>query len=300
MLKINKINACFLTTALTIFGSLVTEANEAIININNAGFEDASGDGGNGYLSTLADWTEEESGDSYTGVFVDNNGNLHVPEASRTLCLQGPGTAAVNQNLNRNWSSSDIFTLDMIAMNPRWWDGNNTFIVELRQADGTVLWDSGNQNVGGTVTTTSPATYTGTGHIFSWDIDASTFAGAGVVENSQLNVRIAYVSGGPVFADNVSLSVVYEPSSAAPTLTMVYAPDAAPNPTVTLTWSKFGAASYIAKYSTDMSDWGSDLGDAITAADDENPTDADHITATFQLIGGLENEPKMFFRIEDE
>jgi len=88
--------------------------------------------------------------------------------------------------------------------------------------------------------------------------------------------------------------------SAAPTLTMVYSPDAEPNPTVTLTWSKTGAASYIAKYSPDMSNWGNSLANGITADVDENPEDLDHITATFELTGGLENEPKMFFRIEEE
>ena len=242
-MKNSKINVHSLTTALVIFGSLAGGTHATVININNAGFEDATGNSGNGYLSTLADWTEEDA----ANVHVDNNGALHVPEASRTLYIES-GTGAVNQSLNHNWSSGDTFTLDMIAMNPRFWNSNNTFIVELRQADGTVLWDSGNQNVSGTVTTTSPATYTGTGHIFSWNIDASTFAGAGVIENSQLNIRIAYVSGGPILADNVSLTVVSEPSTTAlMTLTIGYAPDAEPNPTVTLTWSKTGAASYIAK-----------------------------------------------------
>jgi hypothetical protein len=93
------------------------------------------------------------------------------------------------------------------------------------------------------------------------------------------------------------VAAVPEPPS---TLTMVYAPDALPNPTVTLTWSKTGAAHYIAKYSTDMSDWGADFDDNITAVNDENPDDPDHITVTFELTDGLENEPKMFFRIEEE
>jgi len=110
----------------------------------------------------------------------------------------------VNQDLSHNWSSSNVFTLCLIAMNPGWSDNNNTFKVQLRQAsDDTVLWDSGDQNVGGTVTTTGPATYTGAGHLLIWTIDASTFTAG--TENEQINIRIAHVSGGPVYADDISL-----------------------------------------------------------------------------------------------
>ena len=43
-----------------------------------------------------------------------------------------------------------------------------------------------------------------------------------------------------------------------------YALDPELGPTVTLTWSKSGAASYIAKYSRDLIDWGADMGDGLT------------------------------------
>ena len=76
----------------------------------------------------------------------------------------------------------------------------------------------------------------------------------------------------------------------------VYLDDATPNPTVTLTWRHSGAASYIAKFSPDMKDWGADLDDELTADRDENPADADHITVTFPLLGDAE---KLFFRIEE-
>lgn len=68
---------------------------------------------------------------------------------------------------------------------------------------------------------------------------------------------------------------------------------------MTLTWRKTSAASYVARYSTDMTGWGSDLDDGITADVDENPGDADHITVTFPLINGLENETVLFIRIEE-
>jgi len=178
--------------------NFTTRVMPTVINILNAGFENVSNAATNGNWHDMDDWTQEESGPQ---VYVDDNGTGWVPEPSRTLYF-GPG--AVHQNLNHNWSPSNVFTLGLIAMNPRWSDSNNTFKVQLRQAsDDTVLWDSGDQNVGGTVTTTAPATYTGTGHVFSWSIDASTFTAG--VEGEQINIRIAHVSGGPVYADDISL-----------------------------------------------------------------------------------------------
>ena len=71
--------------------------------------------------------------------------------------------------------------------------------------------------------------------------------------------------------------------------------------TVALTWRKSGAASYIAKYSTDMTDWGSDMGDGFTEALDEIPGDPDTITVTFELVDfSIDNETELFFRIEEE
>ncbi len=68
--------------------------------------------------------------------------------------------------------------------------------------------------------------------------------------------------------------------------------------TVTLTWRKNGAASYVAKFSLDMTNWDSDLDDGITAESDENPEDTDHITVTFPLEGVLGDAEELFFRIE--
>ncbi len=78
-----------------------------------------------------------------------------------------------------------------------------------------------------------------------------------------------------------------------------YAPDADPNPTVTLTWRKSGAATYIAKYSFDMIDWGADLDDGITEEDDENTEDTEHITVTFPLEDDRADAEALFFRIEE-
>ena len=68
---------------------------------------------------------------------------------------------------------------------------------------------------------------------------------------------------------------------------------------VTLTWPKSGAASYVARYSFDLTNWEGDLDDGLTANDDERPDDPDNITMTFGL-SGLGADGKIFFRIEEE
>ena len=74
-----------------------------------------------------------------------------------------------------------------------------------------------------------------------------------------------------------------------------YAPEAN---TVTLTWRKTLATSYIAKYSLDMTGWEGELDDDITADRDENPEDVTQITLTIPLPVILEDAPGNFFRIE--
>jgi hypothetical protein len=78
-----------------------------------------------------------------------------------------------------------------------------------------------------------------------------------------------------------------------------FKPEAIPSPTVTLTWSKTRAVSYVARFSPDMSNWGSDLDDGVTVDRDENPDDVNHITVTFPLNGPLDNATELFFRIEE-
>jgi hypothetical protein len=74
--------------------------------------------------------------------------------------------------------------------------------------------------------------------------------------------------------------------------------EASPSPTVTLTWRHDDTVSYAAKYSQGLSDWSRDLDDNITPDRDENPGDSDHLTVTFPLPDGLEEEARLFFRIE--
>ena len=75
-----------------------------------------------------------------------------------------------------------------------------------------------------------------------------------------------------------------------------YAPEAEPNPTVTLTWRNSGAKFYIAKYSLDMmtEGWDADLDDGI------EPDEGETTTKTFELPENLWIEGDVFFRIEEQ
>ena len=97
-------------------------------------------------------------------------------------------------------------------------------------------------------------------------------------------VRFGGVSGPPISFDITEIE---------------YTPDPESNGTVTLTWPKTGAASYIAKFSLDLSDWSGDLDDGVTDERDENPGDTEHITVTFPLEGVQPDTTRLFFRIEE-
>jgi len=206
--------------AMGLLGLTVGSAGAASITILNPGFEDASGPAGNNNMTVVGDWTEENAG----GVYIDgiNPSTSWKPEPDRSLYLSA--NTAVNQDLAATWSATDVFTLGVIGQNAGWVSGTTEFRVQLRQTDATVLWDSGAVDVTGTVINNNQ--YAGTNHIHSWTIDASTFSGGGVVENSQLNIRIAHVSGTP-YMDDVTLetSGVVPPSEGgdtfADTITLV-------------------------------------------------------------------------------
>jgi len=79
-----------------------------------------------------------------------------------------------------------------------------------------------------------------------------------------------------------------------------YAPDADPNPTVTLTWTSQPGTTYSAFSTLDLSDWSNELADSLGAAEDENPDDGNHIIVTFSLENGLEDATDLFLRIQEE
>jgi hypothetical protein len=80
-----------------------------------------------------------------------------------------------------------------------------------------------------------------------------------------------------------------------------YAPDADPNPTVTLTWRSRPNTLYRVMRSTDLSDWTNELVDSIGSEQDENTEDGAHITFSFDLVDeGLDSETDLFFRVEEQ
>jgi len=183
------------------------------IAITNGDFEATGGATTGVNWNTVHNWTEEVGGAGPE--YVHFSGTAWTPQATQVLYLNAT-SAAVNQDLSHNWASTDVFTLAFDAYEPGWRiaTAGDAIRAQLRETDGTVLWDSGSLNLDGTVTgSENNFSFTGTGHQYSYNIDASTFAGVGgAVEGSTLNLRMAFV-GGVAFADNVTLDVIPEPST---------------------------------------------------------------------------------------
>ena len=184
------------------------------IAIANAGFEEASGDVGKGNFTNVTDWNEQSEVD----VFVFKGGREWQPEADGVLYLNST-RGAVHQDVDHHWSPDDAYTIELVAFEAGFRVGTvgDAVRVQLRQADGTVLWDSGPVDLDDTLTG-SPGNfaYTGSDHRHTWDIDASAFSSiADAVEGSGLNLRIAGI-GGAVFVDDVALSVAIGGDAAPP------------------------------------------------------------------------------------
>ncbi len=127
--------------------------------------------------------------------------------------------------------------------------------------------------------------------------NATHYGWADITYNDALNTATLHAFG---YNDTPEAASAPPTDSAPAPLTITKFEHDTDANTVTLTWRKTTATTYIVKYSTDMSDWSQDLDDGITAADDENPEDTDHITVTFTLFETLTEEPDLFFRIEEE
>jgi hypothetical protein len=198
--------------ALGIMGLTAGPVGAASITIANPGFEH----GNNGqtpppHNTQVVDNWDQETG----GIYIDNR-NDYKPPTDPGPCLYFGAGRALNQDLSYNWSARETFTFGIIGQNPTWSGGTTKFRVELRETDGTVLWDSGELDVTGTVNTGTKL-YTGTDHIFSWDIDGSTFVGVpGRAAGSQLNIRLIGVAGSP-YLDDLTLSTDLADTT-APTL----------------------------------------------------------------------------------
>jgi hypothetical protein len=149
-----------------------------------APFFDEDGASGSPAWHWVTGW--DEGGASYYGT-SSAPGYLYMdgPDGS------GAGAGWVSQNLSYNWTAGDFFTLGIKGN--QGWRAGGTFKIQLREADGTVLWDSGTTSVNSIWQN------------FSWNIDASTFSGAGVTPGSQLNIRIECPANS-VYLDDVTLS----------------------------------------------------------------------------------------------
>ena len=70
---------------------------------------------------------------------------------------------------------------------------------------------------------------------------------------------------------------------------------------VALTWNSQPSSSYRVVGSTGLIDWNHLFGTGIGTAQDQNPSDGDFISFSFNLNSFLlQNEPKLFFRVEEQ
>jgi hypothetical protein len=143
----------------------------------------------------VPDW--DEGGDSY--VEPSNAATYGWSGAGRVLYMDAGGW--VDQNLIYNWTASEVFTLG-IKGNQGWRSGGS-FKIQMREADGTVLWDSGTIPVTSTVSN------------FTWTIASSTFTSG--TPGSQLNLRIECLSL-TAYLDDVTLSTFSADDTTPPTL----------------------------------------------------------------------------------
>ena len=148
------------------------------------------------------------------GITYDTSGTQWAPDASNKVQFENTNPSGViYQDLSHNWAATDVYTVGLWAYDAGWRvsQTDTGVTVSLLQTDGTTLWNSGTLGVDGTVSgTQNNLAFTGTGHIHSFTVDASDFTTG--TEGSELRLRISRV-GGVAFVDNVSVTVVPEPSA---------------------------------------------------------------------------------------
>lgn len=118
------------------------------------------------------------------------------------------------------WAADQTYTLTMNVAAMTWSGSLQRYIrPELREQDGTILWAPAADASTDVATIASGNPYGRTAwtseNTFSWTIDASTFAGAGVTPGSLLDLRIGSSGQRGVYVDNIMLTVVPEPTSFA-------------------------------------------------------------------------------------
>ena len=121
--------------------------------------------------------------------------------------------AELQHDISHNWSSKDIYILTLNAAPQDWGKANQRYIrPTIRQQDGTVLWDPG-ENLNGPYKTALPVGVSFGGSMwqdepdlnFTFKIDASTFTAG--TEGQPIALRLDSSGGRGLFLDNVSLSI---------------------------------------------------------------------------------------------
>ena len=69
---------------------------------------------------------------------------------------------------------------------------------------------------------------------------------------------------------------------------------------MTLTWTSRPGKTYKAFSSPDLSDWSNELADSLGPETGGIIVDGNLLTMSFTLTDGLEDEPDLFLRIEEE
>lgn len=188
----------------------LANAHAATIIINNSDFEDPGIVAGSN-TQTVTGW----SGDSTQEYIANPSGDWGPVDITQVGYFTGAADG-IFQELNHNWSTTDKYTLTFDAYEAGWRTGTagDTIQFQLRQTDGTLLWDSGQLNLDNTLTGTQGSiTYGATSHAFSFNIDAATdFVGGSSGEQIRIDI---VANGDPVWFDNISLTSVPEPSTSA-------------------------------------------------------------------------------------
>lgn len=156
----------------------------------------------------FADWVETNN------VRMDSDDAGRVPGTNPNQVARFFTGSSLAQDLGHNWSSSDQYDLSFNASETWWRTGasGDSITVSLRQvSDEAVLWTTGALNLDGLHTGAAMSSWDA-GQTFNYSIDASSdFSGGTAGEEIQLFVEH---SGGVSYFDNVSLSVIPEPSAA--------------------------------------------------------------------------------------
>jgi hypothetical protein len=236
-----------------------------------------SGVTGNGNWIALGFANGQSTGAASTDRFITGN-------VMGTAWMLFRGDASVNANqtwlglgtgTNGGTTSSSPFTDPLTNVNP---GGDVDLRIVLDTTGGAGTWTAtwlARRPTDGNYTEMRPATPMLTESMNSIGIALSSGAVDGTIES-------------------FSLSTDTESASALAITAIDYASE---TEQVTLTWRNIGAESYAVTYSTDLTNWDSDLDDSVTAEVDEILDDGDQITVTFN-IAGLTGGGMLYFRVE--